>query len=204
MDNGDIGRITPSGVVTTCTTGFGGDVLGLTAGPDESMWFTEYYETRVGKITATGTGLAPNCTGGPAPAPPGPAPAAGSSPPPPPATATVRLDGSTLGVRKGVASVKLSCSGTATCVGKVTLTVKSKPKKGKKAKTESIGTASFSIPAGGTKLLKVKLDSVGGALLRAANGHLGATLKIVKASPSPSKTETQSVRLEQQKAVQKK
>jgi streptogramin lyase len=85
MDNGDIGRITPAGVVTTCTTGISGDIEGLTAGPDESMWFVEYYEGRIGKITATGTGLAPNCTGGapsptptptpaPAPIPPAPAP----------------------------------------------------------------------------------------------------------------------------------
>ena len=65
MDNGDIGRITPTGAVTTCTTGIAGDIGGLTAGPDESMWFTEYYEGRIGKITATGTGLAPNAPAGP-------------------------------------------------------------------------------------------------------------------------------------------
>jgi streptogramin lyase len=203
MDNGDIGRITPSGVVTTCTTGFGGDILGLTAGPDESMWFTEYYETRIGKITATGTGLAANCSGGSTPIAAGPAPT-GSTPLPPPATATVRLDGSNLGVRSGDATVKLSCIGTATCVGKLTLSVKSKPKKGKKAKTETIGTASFSIPAGETKLIRIKLQVTGRALLRSAHGNLGAALKIAKASPSPSKTETQSVRLKQQKAVAKK
>jgi streptogramin lyase len=212
MDNGDIGRITPTGVLTTCTTGISGVIEGLTAGPDESMWFTEYYESRIGKITATGTGLASNCTSGSTPVPAAPPPAAASTPPPPPppppatatATATVKLDGSNLGVRMGVASVKLSCSGTATCVGEVTLTIKSEPKKGKKAKTETIGAASFSIPAGETKLIRIKLQGTGRALLRTAHGPLGAGLKIAKASPSPSKTETQSVRLTQQKAVQKK
>jgi streptogramin lyase len=211
MDNGDIGRITPTGLVTTCTTGISGDIEGLTAGPDESMWFAEYYEDRIGKITATGTGLASNCTSGSTPVPAAPPPAAAStpSPLPPPltpatATATVKLDGSNLGVRSGVATVKLGCSGTATCVGEVTLTVKSKPKKGKKAKTETIGAASFSVPAGETKLIRIKLQGTGRALLRTAHGHLGAGLKIAKASPSPSKTETQSVRLTQQKAVQKK
>jgi hypothetical protein len=203
MDNGDIGRITPAGVITTCTTGISGDIEGLTAGPDGSMWFAEFYEGRIGKITVTGTGLSPNCTGGSTPAPSGPPPPGGSNPPPA-ATATVRLDGSNLGVLKGIASVKLSCSGTATCVGKVTLTVKSKPEKGKKAKTETIGTASFSIAPGKTKLIKVKLLGTGRALLRAAHGHLGAALKIAKASPSPSKTVTQSVRLKQQQAVRKK
>jgi hypothetical protein len=116
------------------------------------------------------------------------------SPAIPPATAKVRLDGSNLGVRGGVATVKLSCSGAATCVGKVTLTVKIKPKK---AKAETIGTASFSIPAGEAKLIKIKLEAAGRALLRAAHGHLGAALKIAKESPSPSEAGTESVRLEQ-------
>lgn len=80
-------------------------------------------------------------------------------------------------------------------MGEVTLTVKSKPKKGKKAKTEIIGVASFSIPAGETKLIRIKLQGTSRALLRTAHGHLGAFLKIAKASPSPSKTETKSVRL---------
>jgi streptogramin lyase len=207
MDNGDIGRITPTGVVTTCTTGIGGEISGLTAGPDGSVWFAEFYESRIGKITAMGTGLAPNCSSG---ATPISAPVtASSSPPalgskPSAATATVRLDGSALGVLKGVASVKLSCSGTATCVGRLTLTVKSKPKKGKKAKTEIIGTAGFSIPAGETKVIAIKLQGTGQALLRAAHGNLGAGIEIAKVSPSPSKTETQSVSLKQQKSVQKK
>jgi streptogramin lyase len=206
MDNGDIGRMTPAGMVTTCTTGISGDIEGLTAGPDESLWFAEYYEGRIGKITATGSGLASNCTNGSAPISTGPA-VLTSGPPvvtgssPPPATGTVTLDGSNIAVKSGVGTVKLSCGGTATCAGKVTLTAK---KKGKKAKAETIGTASFSIPAGGTKLIKIKLDGTGSALLRAAHGHLGAAVKIVKESPSPSTTETQSVHLKQQKAAQKK
>jgi streptogramin lyase len=202
MDNGDIGRITPAGAVTTCTTGISGDIEGLTAGPDESMWFAEYYEGRIGKITATGSGLAPNCSSPSPPIAPGPAPIAPSNPPP--ATATVKLDGSNLAVRKGVATVKLTCSGAAKCVGKLTLTVKSKPKKGKKAKTETIGTANFSIPAGQTKSVTIKLQASGRALLRSAHGRLGAALKIAKTSPSPDKTETPNVRLKQQKAAQKK
>jgi hypothetical protein len=197
-------------VVTTCTTGISGDIEGLTAGPDESMWFAEYYESRIGKITATGTGLAPNCTSAATPISTPPVVVGSSGPPPATAaatataTGTVTLDGSNIGVQSGVATVKLSCSGSATCVGKVTLTVKSKPKKGKKAKTETIGTASFSIPAGNTKLVKVKLNGSGRALLRTAHGHLSAAIKIAKSSPTPSKTETQSVHLKQQKAVKKK
>jgi streptogramin lyase len=201
MDNGDIGRMTPTGGVTTCTTGIAGNIEGITAGPEDSMWFTENGESRIGKITATGSGLAANCTvAGATPTPTGPAPA-GSKPSPP--TATVSLDGAILSVRKGVAGVKLTCSGTATCVGRVTLTVKSKPKKGKKAKTETIGTVSFSIPAGETKLIKIKLQGTGRVLLRGAHGHLGAVLRIAKTSPVPSTAETRSVRLRQQAAPKK-
>jgi streptogramin lyase len=207
MDNGDIGRMTPAGVVTTCTTGTNGDIEGLTAGPDESMWFAEYYESKIGKITATGSGLAANCSGS-APVSAGASAAAGSSPPPAvassPATATVTLDGSNIGVQSGVATVKLICSGGATCVGKLTLTAKSKPKSGKKAKTETIGTAGFSIPAGETKPIRVRLNGTGLALLRTAHGDLGAAIKIAKSLPSPSKDETQSVHLKQQKAAHKK
>jgi hypothetical protein len=86
----------------------------------------------------------------------------------------------------------------------VTLTVRSRPKKGKKVKTETLGTASFLIPAGETKLVSIKLQGRGRALLRNAHGHLDASLKIAKAAPSPGATETESVRLKQQQAVQKK
>ena len=118
-------------------------------------------------------------------------------------TGAVTLDGSSIAVESGAANVRLSCSGTATCVGKVTLTVKHKPVRGKKAKTETIGTASFSILAGNTKLIKVKLNGSGRALLRSAHGRLDATIDIAKSSPSPGKTETQSVHLKQ-KAAHKK
>jgi hypothetical protein len=105
--------------------------------------------------------------------------------------------------RGGKAAVKLACTGTATCSGKLTLTVKSAAKKGKnkKAKTEAIGTASFSVLAGQTVTIKLTLDAAGKALLKAAHGYLSATLRIVKSSPSPSNTQTPTVRLVQKKVT---
>ena len=69
-DNGDIGRITPTGTITQCTTGINGPIEGITKGPEGTLWFTEFDETRIGRITATGSGLAGNCT----------TPSAGSTP----------------------------------------------------------------------------------------------------------------------------
>jgi hypothetical protein len=120
------------------------------------------------------------------------------------AQATVSLDGSTLTVQGGgKAAVRLVCTGTGTCDGKLTLTRKSTSKKGKKAKTETIGTATFSIPAGKTMTVELKLNGTGRSLLVAAHGRLGVTLTILKSFPAPSQTRTEHVQLVQQKVSRK-
>jgi hypothetical protein len=121
------------------------------------------------------------------------------------ATGSVSLASSSIPVQgSGAAAVKLTCTGTATCSGELTLTAKSTAKKGnkksKKVKTGTIATASFSIPAGTTATVKLSLSGAGKALLKAAHGHLSATLTIVKSSPSPAQTSTDSIHLSQQKA----
>jgi hypothetical protein len=119
----------------------------------------------------------------------------------------VSLDGAIMNVRnthQGV--VKLTCADTAACSGKLTLTAKSATGKGKKkhTKTEIIGTASFSIAANTTARINLTLSKSWRALLAGAHGHLNATLTILKTSPAPIKTQTQSVRLEQQKLANAK
>ena len=99
------------------------------------------------------------------------------------ATGSVSLEGSTIPVKGGdAAEVKLTCTGTATCAGELTLTAKSTTKKGKKqhSKTQTIGTAGFSIPAGSTTTVKLTLGAAGKALLKAAHGRLSASLKILE------------------------
>ncbi|HEY2142041.1 MAG TPA: hypothetical protein VGG98_08275 [Solirubrobacteraceae bacterium] len=135
-----------------------------------------------------------------------------SPPPPPPlqpttpttttttAVGSVSLDGSTITVQSsGEAAVKLACTGTGACSGKLILAGKGTIKKGKKAKTETIGTAAFSISPGNTATVRLKLNAVGRSLLGMAHGHLSASLTVLKSSPAPSQTHTDSVRLVQKK-----
>lgn len=119
------------------------------------------------------------------------------------AIGSVSLDGSTLTVQSGKAAVKLICTGTATCDGKLTLTGKSTSKKGKKARGETIGTVIFSIPAGKTTTVELKLNGTGRSLLVAAHGRLSATLTTLKFFPAPSQTHTAHVQLVQQKVGRK-
>jgi len=117
-------------------------------------------------------------------------------------TGSVSLDGSTLTVQSsGEATVKLTCTGTGTCSGKLTLTAKSTTKKGKKTKT--IGTATFSISADKTATMKLTLNASGRALLSADHGRLSATLTVLKSSPSPSQTHTENVHLVREKSRSK-
>jgi hypothetical protein len=121
------------------------------------------------------------------------------------AAGIVVLDGLTINVEKGhQAMVSLTCADVAKCAGKLTLTANGTTRKGKKAKTEIIGTATFSIPAGKTATIKVELNAAGKALLSADHGHLRATLSILKSSPIPSQTHTDSVHLVQQKEMKAK
>ncbi len=124
-----------------------------------------------------------------------------------PATGSTSLDGSAITVQRNhEALIKLTCTGAATCSGRLTLTVKRTTGKGKKrhTKTQTIGTATFSVAAGKSAIVKLTLNGTGRALLSAAHGHLSATLTIFEASPSPSNTQTHGVHLAQQKTKAKK
>jgi hypothetical protein len=116
-------------------------------------------------------------------------------------TGSVLLNGSSITVQNsGEAAVKLACAGTTKCAGKLKLTIEGATKKGKKTKTETIGTSTFSIPPNETTPIKITLNAAGKALLSADHGRLGATLSILKSSPAPSQTHTDSIHLVQQKA----
>ncbi|MGC2374079.1 MAG: IPT/TIG domain-containing protein [Solirubrobacteraceae bacterium] len=120
---------------------------------------------------------------------------------------SVSLAGSTITVQgSGTAGIKLTCTGTDTCSGKLTLTTKRTTKKSKKkhTKTQTIGTTTYSISAGKTATIKIALNATGRVLLSAAHGRLNATLTILKSSPSPAVTQTASVHLALQKATKTK
>jgi len=113
-------------------------------------------------------------------------------------SASVALAASTLTVQGGGQSaVKLTCTGTAACAGELTLMGTQRVKHGGRTHTRTVTLASarFSIPAGATTAVKLKLGSTGRRLLHAAGGHLGATLHIRKSAPAPVLTLAKPVRL---------
>lgn len=111
--------------------------------------------------------------------------------------------------RAGEAAVELRCASAPTCHGKLTLTVRTqgifeKPgRSGKggqrRSKTTLIGTASFTIPAGRTVTVELKLSAAGRALLGVDHGRLTASLTILKSVPVPSQTHSEKVQLMWQK-----
>ncbi len=107
--------------------------------------------------------------------------------PPPPTEGKARAAASAT-VKSGKASLKLTCSGGA-CKG--TLQLKAKVKQGKKTKNLVIGKASFSLAAGTTTTLKVKLS--GPAKQELAKG------KTLKAKTSGSGVSASTVKLKQAK-----
>jgi hypothetical protein len=123
-------------------------------------------------------------------------------------TGSASLIGSSVTVPPGgrQALIRIACKGTATCSGKLTVTIKMTTKKGKRkqGKTVTIGTAGFSVAAGKTATIKLTLNASGRAALSAAHGRLTASLTISKTSPSPSTKQTVTVHLVQQKAKKHK
>jgi PKD repeat protein len=124
------------------------------------------------------------------------------------ATGSVSLAGASIVVQGNYwAALELKCAGIATCLGRLTLTVRTRgggESKGKKKRTATtIGAGSFSIPAGKTVTVDVGLNSLGRALLSSDHGRLNASLTIVKSSQSPSQTHTDSVQLVRQKVHDK-
>jgi len=119
-------------------------------------------------------------------------------------TCTVSLLSSRIAVQPhDLALFKLRGSGAARCAGKLKLTVRRKVSK-RKYKTKVIGAASFSIAPGKSVAVKVKLNAAGRALLKAGHGRLGASLLLVKSSPTPAQAHTARVRLTRVKPHPKK
>jgi Trypsin len=133
------------------------------------------------------------------------APPAGGSTNPPidgAGAGTVTLGGTTITVEgNGKASIKVVCRGSASCHGKLTLTAKSSVQvKGRQiVRTVPIGSASFAIPAGGSRTVQIKLGPVGRGLLGSGHGRLSARLAIVKLEPAPRQSQVKVVQLVAQK-----
>ncbi len=116
---------------------------------------------------------------------------------PPTATATCKASLASRSItvqRHSRAALKLTGTGSGKCAGRLTLTVKRRTHS-KRSKTTTIATASFSISPGKTRIVEIKLNGAGRALLRAGHGRLNASLAILRLSPAPVKAQTASVHL---------
>jgi hypothetical protein len=98
--------------------------------------------------------------------------------------------------RGAVVLAELRCAGSAgeTCAGKLALSVRLPVGKGKRPHTSAVGTASFSVAAGKTTSVRIRLNAIGRALMRKAHGHLNAGLAILQSAPA-SHSQLRSVHL---------
>jgi hypothetical protein len=151
-------------------------------------------------ISAMPFGETPPCTTASVPAP------TPRNPPARPPAGRLSLESARiLTSRDGRALVKLRCSGTSPCRGKLTLTLRTKAKGRKKFRVTTIGTAEFSIPPGGTRNIKVELSATARFKLRANHGRLnGVRLKIMKSSPAPAELRTTDVSLVRESSRQRR
>jgi hypothetical protein len=92
------------------------------------------------------------------------------------------------------AALRLSGRGTRSCHGRLTLTVKTRAAN-RRLRSRTIAIGTFSIPAGTTRIVRVKLNAVGRSLLGAAHGRLGAMLAILEPYQLPARLQTAPVKL---------
>jgi hypothetical protein len=143
------------------------------------------------------------------PPPPGPSPA-GSPPGSPPAAAQqvagtstksgeVVLVSSLLATQVNlVALVKLHCTAPGGCGGTLGLSAQSATKAkrgGPRLHTVSLGSASFTIAAGDTATVKIKLSAVARALVHSAHGHLPARLRLIEVATGREATRVENVHI---------
>ena len=164
-------------------------------GSDGNLWFVDDGTTpAIGRVTVEG-GEETGGGGGTSPS--------DSTPSTTPPTGVVGLSKKIVKAKaNGTALVSLHCAGTAACKGAVELavkggSVKKKARAAGKAKTTVIGKTKFSIAAGKTATVAVKLNATGRGLLKAHHGKITATLTVTKLSPSPASTIQKTVHIVQ-------
>ncbi len=106
----------------------------------------------------------------------------------------VRSRSATIAVsRSGRAEVTLLSSGSGDCAGTVTL--RAEVRAHGRSRTESLGSASYSLVAGHRERLLVKLDTAARSLLASHGGRVHATLLLERSEPSPPRATSASVTL---------
>jgi len=92
-------------------------------------------------------------------------------------------------------AVKLRSKGSVAgpCKGRLRVLVKARG--GSRARSTTIATGSFSILAGRTRWVHIRLNAFGRTLLAGAHGQLNGTLSILSLSPGPARAATATIHL---------
>jgi hypothetical protein len=91
-------------------------------------------------------------------------------------------------------ALRLRRTGAGACRGKIALSYRVRAKR-RRYMLRTIGTASFSIPSGASRVLTIKLTKAGQAWLRLHHGQASASLAIARVTPAPVLAQSASVRL---------
>jgi hypothetical protein len=91
-------------------------------------------------------------------------------------------------------ALRLQRTGAGACNGKLTLSF-NRAKPGKRAKLQTIGTASFAMGSASSKVLKIDLNKAGRKLFASHGRRLNASLSFVRSLPAPKLARSSSVRL---------
>jgi hypothetical protein len=114
----------------------------------------------------------------------------------------VKLTSTTVEVQSNLmAAIKLACTATNGCHGTLALSAQTstKGKHGKnRSHTVSLGSASYTVSAGGAVTVKFKLNSAARALLETGHGRLSARLAILEGATGLKQTQEKGVHIVEQ------
>jgi hypothetical protein len=95
----------------------------------------------------------------------------------------------------GRARVRLRCTATTACRGRLTLTLAPQARAARRSRTVTLAKLAFSIPHGRAATVVLGLNRAGRARLRAGRGFLRASLTIRVVAPDPPRTHAYAVKL---------
>ncbi|HEX4484491.1 MAG TPA: IPT/TIG domain-containing protein [Solirubrobacteraceae bacterium] len=120
------------------------------------------------------------------------------------AACTVSLRKARLAVtRYRTVALRLTRTGAGACRGKLALSYRVKAKGRHGYALRTVGTASFSIAAGTSRVFKVTLTKAGRKWFRSHHGKANASLAIARVVPAPMTARSASVRLSIKKTLQR-
>jgi streptogramin lyase len=187
-----IARMTPAGAFSAFSEGLDPEsVKDLTVGSDGNVWFVN--GPAIGRIS----------TVEPPPTPPAPLPVPVAAPRP--RTGRISVIHQSLPVRRHMARIMLKCTGTARCIGRITISMTAKHGRGR-TRVITAATSTFSVAPGAVQTLETPLRRIARAEFTAKRHRIFCTLVVTQDSPGPAQTVRLAAQLAQasKPAVHKK